>query len=75
MEMRQLAVDSWQLQHRIGLAVPEEIADRQFCTRVGEGRTGQRAAEEFLLLETVVKERLVKIQRARVMFSLFYGEL
>jgi hypothetical protein len=30
---------SWQLQDGIGLTVPEEIAGRQFCTRIGEGMT------------------------------------
>jgi hypothetical protein len=30
--------DSWQLQQRTGLRVPEEIAGRQSCTRVGKGR-------------------------------------
>jgi hypothetical protein len=32
-------VGSWQLQQKIGLRVPEEIAGRQSCTRVGEGTT------------------------------------
>jgi hypothetical protein len=30
---------SWQLQEGIGLRVPEEIAGRQFCTKVGEEMT------------------------------------
>jgi hypothetical protein len=31
--------DGLQLQRRIGLRVPEEIAGRKTCTRVGKGRT------------------------------------
>jgi hypothetical protein len=36
------------------------IAGRQFRTRVGEGRTWAREAEESALLEAVVRERLIR---------------
>jgi hypothetical protein len=45
--------------NRVSL-VPEEIAGKQFCTGIGEGRTCAREAEESPLLEAVAMERLLK---------------
>jgi hypothetical protein len=67
-------IDSWVLsaaelckggcEEDMAIQLVEGIAGRQLWTRVDEGRTWARKAEESPLLDAVAKKRLVKTQQA-----------